>query len=122
MWIALACSVILGALGQIFMKEGMKMAGPVPLSSPPTEIFQYALSAVFSIRLVIAAICYGLSFVLWLGVLSVADLTLTRPLMSAGYILTLIYGFFSGEDVTMERVLGTFLIVAGTIFMVRSAH
>jgi len=67
-----------------------------------------------------AVSCYGLSFILGLGVLSQKDLSLARPLMSFGYLITLAYGIYSGEHVTFERILGTILIVIGLFFVVQS--
>lgn len=120
MWPALIVSIVLGAIGQILMKIGMKAAGPVPLDRGIVDLFYYFMHAVLSFPLIGAALSYGISFVLWLGVLSVADLSLARPIMSAGYILTLAYGFASGEDITPARVLGTCLIVVGIAFVAKS--
>ncbi len=102
------------------MKIGMKAAGPVPLDAGVAALFQYFLHAVLSLPLIGAAASYGVSFVLWLAVLSVADLSLARPIMSAGYILTLGYGFVAGEDVTPARIFGTCLIVVGIAFVAKS--
>jgi len=120
MWPALIVSIVLGALGQIMMKMGMKAAGPVPLDQGIPHLANYFLHAVISIPLLGAAASYGLSFVLWLAVLSVADLSLARPIMSAGYILTLAYGLVAGEEVTPTRIAGTLLIVIGIAFVAKS--
>lgn len=120
MWPALIVSILLGALGQILMKIAMKQVGPIPLDGPIVEIFYYFLRAGLSFSLIGAAASYGVSFLLWLAVLSVADLSLARPVMSAGYLLTLAYGFFAGEDVSATRVIGTLLIVVGIGFVVKS--
>jgi len=119
-WFVLSIAIILGALGQVFMKEAMKLSGPIPMGSPSGDIFFYFIHALFSIRMTLAALSYGLSFILWLGLLSVADLSLIRPLMSFGYLITLAYGFYAGENVTFERVAGTLLIVLGIFFITRS--
>lgn len=122
MWGSLSLAIVLGAFGQILMKEAMKVAGPVPLEKSVTEIFQYGIQILFSWRILVLGICYGLSIVFWLGVLSVADLSLARPIMSAGYLITLAYGMYMGESVTWERILGTFLIIAGLFFVAKSQN
>lgn len=119
MWGALAIAIVLGALGQILMKEAMKAAGPVPLERTG-ELWGYTWGILFSWRVLLLGLCYGISVLLWLGVLSVADLSMARPLMSAGYLITLAYGLYVGEQVTMERILGTFLIIAGLFFVAKS--
>lgn len=122
MWIALGIAIILGALGQVFMKMGMKTAGPIPLEDGTLELFYYFLKAILSPWLVFAVASYGISFFLWLGALSVADLSLIRPFTSLGYIVTMAYGYFAGESMTPGRVAGTLLIVAGLFFLIRSAE
>lgn len=120
MWPALIVSILLGAMGQILMKIAMKQAGPIPIDGPILDIFYYFLQAGLSLPLIGAGISYGLSFLLWLAVLSVADLSLARPIMSAGYLLTLVYGIFAGEEVDATRIIGTLLIVVGIAFVVKS--
>ncbi|MCE9596707.1 MAG: hypothetical protein K8S54_01940 [Spirochaetia bacterium] len=120
MWPALIVSILLGALGQILMKIAMKQAGPIPIDGPLLDLFSYFLHAGLSLPLFAAAVSYGISFLLWLAVLSVADLSLARPIMSAGYLLTLAYGIFAGEGVNATRIIGTLLIVVGIAFIVKS--
>lgn len=122
MWIGLIISILLGAFGQILMKVAMKAAGPVPLSSGIPVLFDYFLHAAFSLPLIGAAACYGVSFLLWLGVLSVADLSLARPIMSLGYLVTMAYGIYAGEEVTPGRIVGTLFIVLGIVFIARSGN
>ncbi len=122
MWSSLAIAIVLGAFGQILMKEAMKAAGPVPLDRPTGDLIRYTWDILFSWRVMLLAVCYGISVLLWLGVLSVADLSMARPLMSAGYLITLAYGVYIGEHVTTERILGTFLIIAGLFFVAKSQN
>ncbi len=122
MWISLIFSISLGALGQIFMKEAMKGAGPVPLQEGIPVLFHYFLHVFLSPFLLGALASYGVSILLWLSILSVSDLSLIRPLMSAGYIITMAYGYYAGENVTGERILGTLLIVVGLVFVAHSGR
>ena len=120
LWLWLFLSIVLGAFGQIFMKMGMLKAGPVPLQGGLWPLAQFFVSSILSLPLAAAAFCYGLSFLLWLAVLSMQDLSLTRPLMSLGYLITLGYGIFAGEQVSAERIAGTLLIITGIFFVVKS--
>ncbi|MEQ8353329.1 MAG: hypothetical protein RH862_17775 [Leptospiraceae bacterium] len=122
MWSSLAIAIILGAFGQILMKEAMKAAGPVPLDRSTAELLQYTFEILISWRVLLLGLCYGISILLWLGVLSVADLSMARPIMSAGYLITLAYGIYIGEQVTTERIVGTFLIIAGLFFVAKSQN
>lgn len=118
-WILI--SVLLGTLGQVFMKERMKTMGPFPGTAGLEQTVLYFWNTVWSWQMFAAAASYGVSFLIWLGVLSRADLTLARPLMSISYLLVLAYGYWVGERVTFERVLGVALITLGVFFVARSA-
>lgn len=121
-WFFLVISILLGAFGQIFMKEAMKTAGPIPLRDGSAVTILYYFRAFISISMILAVLSYGVSFIIWLGVLSVMDLSLARPLMSAGYLITMVYGFYAGESLTVERIAGTLLIVAGIFFLTKNFH
>lgn len=119
LWTFLGAAILLGAIGQILMKVAMKQAGPIPLNDGLFLLIDYFFKALISLPLITAVFCYAVSVLLWLSVLSVADLSLVRPLMSIGYILTLMYGIYSGETVTAERIGGTLLITGGVFLLVR---
>jgi drug/metabolite transporter (DMT)-like permease len=115
------CSVILGALGQVLMKEAMKIVGPFGAYTGFSDLIAYFLRAALSVQMVGAVFCYGLSFGIWLLVLSRADLSFARPMVSFGYVIIIIYGYMSGENMSAERVLGVSLIMVGLFFVARSA-
>ncbi len=120
-YVSLLCSVVLGAFGQIFMKEAMRAVGPFPGFTTVPDLLFFYVKAVVSLPMFAAVGCYGLSFVLWLGVLSHADLSFARPFVSLGYVIVIIYGFYTGENMTGERLLGIALIIGGLFFVARSA-
>ncbi len=103
------------------MKMGMSTAGPVPFSEGSLAILLYYVRVVLSPFILASLVSYGLSVLLWLAVLSVADLSLVRPLVSIGYLVTLFYGYLSGENVTFGRIAGTLLIIGGVYLVTRSA-
>lgn len=115
------CSVILGALGQIFMKEAMKLVGPFTGFTGIPDLIGYFMRAVLTLQMVGAVLCYGLSFSIWLLVLSRADLSFARPMVSFGYVIIIFYGYMTGENMSTERVLGVSLIMMGLFFVARSA-
>jgi len=118
LWILV--SVTLGALAQIMMKEAMKIAGPFPGLIGLRGLYDYFSGAVFTWPVIGAIGCYGLSFFVWLAVLSRSDLTLARPFVSVGYIIIIVYGYYVGERMTFDRVFGIALIAAGLFFVARS--
>jgi drug/metabolite transporter (DMT)-like permease len=68
-------------------------------------------------------VCYGLSSVLWLDVLSKLDFSLAFPMVGLTYVFTLLIGrFFFGETIGWERILGVTLILCGVFFLIRSGR
>ena len=114
-------SVVLGALGQILMKEAMKLVGAFPGYTGVVDLFNFFLRAALSLQMFGAVLCYGTSFGIWLIVLSVEDLSWARPLVAFGYVIIIIYGYLAGEHMSAERVLGIALIMFGLFFVARSA-
>ena len=105
--------VTLGAAGQLCLKRGV---GAEPLSGLGS-----VLGAFRSPYVLLGFILYGVSSLLWLAVLSRADLSFAYPLVSISYIITVLgAAIFMGEQVTFTRWAGVLLICAGIAFMVRS--
>ena len=66
---------------------------------------------------------YGLSALLWLRVLSLADLSVAYAFVGLSFIFTLAAGaWLFDERVTMMRVAGTLLISAGVVMVAMSAQ
>lgn len=121
-YVGVISSVMLGALGQVFMKEAMKSVGPFQGFTGLADLIAYFLRAALTLSMFGAVTFYGLSFAIWLLVLSRADLSFARPMVSFGYVVVIIYGYWSGENMSFERVLGICLIMVGLFFVVRSAQ
>ncbi|MBX7058085.1 MAG: EamA family transporter [Leptospirales bacterium] len=117
----LIVSALLGSLGQILMKIAMNRAGPSPeFSSGVSVAALYFARALFSSPMIGAVAAYALSFLLWLAALSRTDLSLARPFVSISYLVVAVYGYFAGERLSWERVLGIALITVGLFFVARS--
>jgi multidrug transporter EmrE-like cation transporter len=82
-------SIILGALGQVFLKIA---SGSEPGSSSLVVFYR---SLAYNYKLWLGMLCYGLSFIIWLRVLSKYDLSFARPFVGLGYVITAIFALFS---------------------------
>ena len=110
--IALA-SVLLGALGQVLWKYGLNF-----IEFSPEMFFNLKGLAKIVMNGWIPAgiLCYFFSMVLWLKALKEAELSYVYPLISLNFvILTLIGALLFHEHVSVLRVIGVLLIVAGII-------
>ena len=112
-------AIMLLSAGQTAIKFGLNAVGGVSLSDGLAGVFKLLQTP----WVIIGFLCYGLSSVLWLDVLSKLDFSLAFPMVGLTYIFTLLIGrFFFGETVGWERVVGVGLILSGVFFMIRSSR
>ncbi|MFN8457634.1 MAG: EamA family transporter [Anaerolineae bacterium] len=110
-------AIILLSAGQTSLKAGLNAIGGVSLADGVRGILKLFQTP----WVIIGFLCYGLSSVLWLDVLSKLDFSLAFPMVGLTYVFTLLIGrFFFGEAVGWERVLGVVLILSGVLFLIRS--
>ena len=116
--LGLAAIMLLSA-GQTALKFGLNTIGGVSLSDGLAGVFKLFQTP----WVIVGFLCYGLSSVLWLDVLSKLDFSLAFPMVGLTYIFTLLIGrYFFGEAVGWERVVGVGLILSGVFFMIRSSR
>jgi len=108
--------VIMGVVAQLAMKRGMNMIGTVGLKDIfSKEVFQI----VFQKYVFFGIVLYFLASLVWLVVLSQAELSFVYPLISVGYILTAILSWFLfKENLTLFRFFGILLICGGVYLIV----
>ena len=112
-------SVILGVIGQLSLKQGMINVGKIP--SRASEIFSFYLKAAANPYIWLGFISYGISFLIWLGILSKIELSYARPIVASGYILVAMFSWWLwGENLTIQRWVGIILIFLGVILVARS--
>jgi len=111
--------VLLNAGAQVVLKMGMRQIG----------YFDFSFANVIPIGWRIATNLYvalGISFyvasvVIWLLVLSRSEVSFAYPMLSVGYIVTALIGFYVfGENLSIERIGGIVLIVAGVFLIART--
>jgi drug/metabolite transporter (DMT)-like permease len=112
-------SILCSVAAQFALKAGM--------SSPKTKTaldlpfgIETVVALVFNRHLVLGFALYGLGAVVWLLVLAKWDVSKAYPLVGLGFIVTLLVGFWLGEQVSWDRVLGCCLICLGIYLVVRS--
>jgi multidrug transporter EmrE-like cation transporter len=110
-------AVLLGATGQVIMKMGMKIYGEVSA----TSVWGQLVPILKVPQVFLGFVCYGLSAVLWIAVVSNVDLSLAYPMVSLAYVLVFLASWlFLGEHVSAMRIVGLLIIVAGVLVISRS--
>jgi drug/metabolite transporter (DMT)-like permease len=116
---AVLASIVVGAWGQVLLKQGVNAVGPLLLGSRGLGRLLRALLG--GGRLFAGLALYGVSAVLWLLGLSRVDLSYAYPLLALNMVLvTLGARFALGERVSRLRWAGVALIAAGIALVAAS--
>jgi len=116
-FLLLFVSISLAIVGQLLMKYGMMIIGTFSVK----ELLVKFLPMIFQPYVFAGIMCFAVSSVFWLVVLSRIDLSLAYPLVSIGYIVVALFSsvFFS-ENITLIRWIGILTICAGVFLISRS--
>lgn len=104
-------SIALGSAGQFLLKVA---AGSLRTGN---GLWQLGLSFL-NLKMLAAVTFFGTSMLLWLFVLRRMELSVAYPMVSLGYVFVLIISaLFLHEQVYLNKLLGTGLIMAGVIVL-----
>lgn len=112
-------SIVLSVFAQFLLKAGMSSVEVKIALSEPFEIYN-GVAVLLNPKVFAGLALYGLGAVIWLAVLARWDVSKAYPLVGLGFALTVIVGFFVGEQVTLMRTLGVVLICAGVLVVSQS--
>jgi multidrug transporter EmrE-like cation transporter len=103
-------SICLGAVGQF----GLKVAsGQLKLSD---GVWAAILSYITNINIILSLLCFATSTVMWIFVLRKLELSIAYPMVSFGYIITMVLAFlFLHEPLRLAKIIGALLIVSGVV-------
>lgn len=119
--IVMVLAITAGAVGDIFLTQGMKTFGDLSAKSL-REIIDVAFRALSSPRLILGTALQAVYFGLWLAVLSWEDLSVALPMQALNYVLVAFLSkWYLGEAVTPLRWAGICLIIVGVGLVTRSS-
>ena len=108
-------SIALGAIAQYFFKLGVNT-----VSQKANGTVEIIKSGMINLHLWSGLACYGISLLMWFYVLSHMELSRAFPLVSIAYVFTLLLGyFFLNEPLSIYKIIGISLIIAGVIFITK---
>lgn len=113
-------AVVLASFGQIAMKHGMDLVGP--LGAPGLGLVLNLIRAVFTPFVFLGIGLYAVSAMFWLMVLKQAkELSYVYPLIASTYIIVLFLSWLLFQErITLVRSVGVVLIYVGVVFVARS--
>ncbi len=113
----LAC-VLIGTTGQLLLKTGMNHVGEFAFSLQ--NLAPIAFKVITNPFIVLGTCCYAGSLIVWLLVLSRAEVSYAYPLLSVGYIITAIMGYYLfGDALSLIRIAGIACVIVGVILITR---
>ena len=111
--------VLLNAAAQLFLKEGMRRIGHFEFLW--ANIVPIGIQVGTNLFVLAGLTCYVVSVVVWLLVLSRVEVSFAYPLLSVGYIVNAIGGYYLfQENLSIPRIAGIVIICVGVFFVTRS--
>lgn len=111
-------SISLNALAQISLRKTMLAVG-MPGTGGLT-IVSYLVNLVLTPWFMVGMTCYALSIGVWMLVLGKLEVSLAYPLLSIGYVIAAVIGYFYlGESLGVMRIAGITLICVGILVLAR---
>ena len=112
-------SVVGGAIGQILLKTGMAKMGPLTMTGGQAVGIIWRMATNPYVVIGLAIYMFGTLF--WLMALSRVQLSFAYPFASLSYGLMLLASWLLfREDISLLRIIGTAVIIAGVLIIARS--
>lgn len=111
--------ILLNTAAQLFIKAGSERISTLSFSW--ANAMPMSTQIATSPFIVLGLLCYGVSVMIWIGVLSRVPVSIAYPMVSLGYIVNAIAAYYLfGESLTAMRMGGILLILAGVYLVARS--
>jgi drug/metabolite transporter (DMT)-like permease len=111
-------TVIINTTGQFVIKTGVNRIGKISLTE---NLFGNILRALTSWVIIGGFGLYFLSAVLWIIILSRAELSWAFPILSLSYVITvLVSPILLNESFSLQRLMGTLVICFGVYLVSRT--
>jgi len=116
--ILILISILLGVFGQLSLKQGVKNLGTL-------EVKDFLSHRIFELMrekfVIVGIVMYAAATLLWLVILSKAELSFAYPMLAIGYVLIAIFSkILFNENVTTLRFLAIVLISTGIFLLLKS--
>lgn len=116
----LLISVTFNVVANVLLKKGVISFGGI--SSESSKLVSGLIKAAYNPYIIFGLVLYGLSFLIWLRVLSFNDLSKSYPIFATCvFVLTTIGSVaFLNEHISLLRVLGIAIMLLGIFIVSRS--
>jgi drug/metabolite transporter (DMT)-like permease len=95
-------------------------AGMGRLIFPETLVSFETAGLVLNRFVILGLFCYGMSMVFWLYVLTKVEVSRAYPFVGLGFVGTMLFAhFLLHEPITLQKLIGTMLVVSGVFLLAR---
>ena len=111
-YLILLGSILFAVVGQILLKSGMNILGPLDLSF---KNIIFLLSSIFkNINILIGLFLYSISLIFWLFALSKLKLSVAYPATSLMYVFVILGSWLIlKESINIYQIIGIIIILIG---------
>lgn len=118
-FVLILLGVLLNAAAQLLLKAGMGQIGHFEFNV--ANLIPIGLKVAICPPIVSGIVLYVLSVGVWLLVLSRVQVSFAYPMLSIGYVVNAIAAYYLfGEDLSLIRMSGIFIIMTGVYLVARS--
>ena len=104
-------NVLLTVMGQILFKHGMNMIGRI---SSVRDAAGKLIQAFMNPYILSGIAIYGFTTLVWLVILSRVKLSIAYPMLSSGYVLSILFSWMLfKESIPKVRIIGAVIICIG---------
>jgi len=115
-------SVFLSTSAQLVLKFGAnKIVHLETDAAKELSLFSY-VPIYLNLYVVLGLTIYVISAATWIYVLTKVEISTAYPMISLGFIMTLVFGvFLFDESISMSKISGTLLIILGCLLIARTS-
>lgn len=110
--------VFLNAFAQLLLKEGMSRVGYFAFSF--SNLLPISIQVASSPFVLMGLLCYVISVMVWLLVLSRVPVSYAYPMLSIGYIINAIAAYYwFHEEININKIIAILVIIGGVYLLSR---
>jgi len=115
----LLTSVVFNVTANILLKKGVYAIGGI--SGQKAKLISELAKAAFNPFIILGLVFYGLSFIIWLRVLTFNDLSRAYPIFAAIVFMLTTLGsiIFLKENISVARIIGMIIMLIGIYIVTR---
>jgi len=118
-YIILFFAVITAVISQLLFKKGASSMNLVNFHLD--QFYYFFISILKNPSILFGLISYGVSFILWIVVLSRMKLSIAYPITSMNFVLVILASYyFFGEKISFIQIGGIILILVGVLALAKT--